>query len=123
MAAAADARPDRVHDKGGIMSNIKSILAAGMLAAALAACSGTPTRESTGEFLDDAAITAKVKTALVEDKQVKASDVAVNTFRGTVELSGFADNPGEIDRAVEIARRIAGVKAVRNDIGLKTSSN
>jgi len=80
----------------------------------LAACGGSPTKESTGEFIDDAAITTKVKTAFVEDKAVKAANVKVETFKGTVQLSGFAESGKEIDRAAEIASKVPGVKSVRN---------
>lgn len=103
------------------MSNIRLTGAALLAAALLAACGGTPSRESTGEYIDDTAITAKVKAALVADNSVKASNVSVETFKGTVQLSGFADNTAEIARAVEIASKVAGVRAVQNDIKLKTS--
>lgn len=86
---------------------------------ALTACSGSPTRESTGEYIDDSVITTKVKAAFVEDKTVNALDIKVVTFKGAVQLSGFANNPQEIDRAVEIARGVKGVTAVKNDIRLK----
>lgn len=86
---------------------------------ALTACSGTPTRESTGQYLDDSVITTKVKAAFVEDKAVNALDIKVVTFKGTVQLSGFANNPQEIDRAVALARNVQGVTSVKNDIRLK----
>lgn len=101
------------------MRNAKSTFAAALVAAMIAACGSTPTRESTGEYIDDAAITTKVKAAFVEDKQVKALDVKVDTFKGTVQLSGFADSDAEIRRAVQIASTVVGVKSVRNDIQLK----
>ena len=101
------------------MPNTKSALTAALLAALLAACSGSPTRESTGEFIDDTAITTKVKAAFVEDKEVKATSVKVETFKGNVQLSGFADSPAEIDRAVQVASQVPGVRTVRNDIRLK----
>lgn len=82
----------------------------------LLGCAGTSTQESTGEYLDDSAITAKVKSAFVSDKQVSALDIKVSTFKGVVQLSGFADSQQEIDRAVELARKVPGVKSVKNDI-------
>lgn len=75
--------------------------------------------KSAGEYIDDAAITVKVKTKFVEDKTVKANDIKVKTYKGSVQLSGFADNPDEIDRAVRLAGEVAGVKSVQNDIRLK----
>lgn len=92
-----------------------------MLATAVGACSAGPTKESTGEYLDDSVITTKVKSAFVADKTVKAMDIKVETFKGVVQLSGFANTQTEIDRAVEVARGVKGVAAVRNDIRLKAS--
>jgi len=88
---------------------------------ALTACGGTPTRESTGEYLDDTTITTKVKAAFVEDKTVSALNIKVETFKGKVQLSGFADNQQEIQRATELARRVRGVESVKNDIRLKSN--
>ena len=87
----------------------------------LAACSATPTRESTGQFVDDATITTKVKSAFVADKTVSAMDVKVETFKGTVQLSGFAKTQAEINQAVSIARGVTGVQSVKNDILLKAA--
>jgi osmotically-inducible protein OsmY len=89
------------------------------LVTTLTACSGTPTRESTGEYIDDSVITTKVKTAFVEDKAVSALNIKVVTFKGAVQLSGFANNPQEVNRAVEIARNVKGVTSVDNDIRVK----
>jgi osmotically-inducible protein OsmY len=90
-----------------------------MLVMVLAGCASTATQESTGEYVDDATITSKVKAAFVPDKQVSALDIHVTTYRGVVQLSGFADNPEEIQRATELARNVKGVKAVKNDVQLK----
>lgn len=104
------------------MLNGKSRLAALLLTVAVAACSGGPAKESTGEYIDDSTITTKVKTAFVNDKTVDAMDVKVETFKGTVQLSGFADSTAEIERAGQIAAKVGGVKAVRNDIRLKAKT-
>lgn len=103
------------------MLNSKSRFAAVLLAVAVTACGGSPTKESTGQYIDDSTITTKVKAAFVSDKTVDAMDVKVETFKGTVQLSGFADSSAEIERAAQIAAKVAGVKAVRNDIRLKPS--
>lgn len=87
-----------------------------LLASLLFGCAGTSTQESTGEYLDDSAITAKVKSEFVADKQVSALDIQVSTFKGVVQLSGFAPSQQEIDRAVQLARKVPGVKSVKNDI-------
>lgn len=84
-----------------------------------AGCAGTATKESTGEFVDDAAITTKVKAALIKDEVVKARDVNVETFKGRVQLSGFVENAAQKTRAGEIAGGIAGVLDVKNNITVK----
>jgi hyperosmotically inducible protein len=85
----------------------------------LAACAATPTDESTGEYADDAAITAKVKTALLQDPEVSGLAINVDTFKGTVQLSGFANSKREKQRAETLARSVAGVQSVQNSIRLK----
>lgn len=84
-----------------------------------AGCAGTSTRESTGEYVDDAAVTAKVKAAFVKDPIVKALQVKVDTFKGVVQLSGFVDTPDQKARAEEIARSTPGVQSVTNQISVK----
>jgi hyperosmotically inducible protein len=87
------------------------------------ACSSTATRQSTGEYIDDAAITAKVKSAFVSDDSVRALDVKVDTFRGVVQLSGFVDSAAQKSRAEQIARTTNGVRDVTNNIQLKVDQN
>lgn len=87
----------------------------------LAACSATDSTRSTGEYTDDTAITARVKLAFVNDEQVSALDVQVETFRGIVQLSGFTDSNDLANRAATIARGVEGVKDVRNDIRIRAS--
>lgn len=82
-------------------------------------CTGTSTRESTGEYIDNSAITARVKSALAADELVKARQINVDTFRGTVQLSGFVDTSAEKARAGGIAANIAGVKSVVNNLEVK----
>jgi len=82
-------------------------------------CAGSATQESTGEYFDDTWITTKVKAALVEDSDVKAREVNVETFKGVVQLSGFVESQAAMDQAVVIARRIEGVVSVRNDMAIK----
>lgn len=95
-------------------------LAIAILAAALTACSSSPTQKTAGEYLDDAAMTTRIKSKFVGDEQVSALDVGVKTYKGNVELTGYADNPQEIQRAVELARATPGVRSVHNDIRLKS---
>jgi hyperosmotically inducible protein len=83
-----------------------------------AGCSSSAEHRSTGAFIDDSAITAKVKGAFVQDDVVKAMDVKVVTYNGTVQLSGFVSNAEQRTRAEQIARGIAGVRDVTNNIQL-----
>ncbi len=86
------------------------------LLAALAAYAEEPVKRSTGRYIDDKVITARVKAALVEDPGVKALQIKVETYEGVVQLSGFVDNPDQITRAADIAKGIEGVKSVKNDL-------
>ena len=92
----------------------QSVLATSLLVS-LAACAPTPTREGTGEYIDDSVITGKVKAAFAADPTVKATQVQGETFKGTVQLSGFVDSRESAQKAVEIARGVKGVKSVKND--------
>ena len=85
----------------------------------LGGCAGSAKQESTGEFVDDTVITAKVKTAFVEDKEVSARHISVETFKGVVQLTGFVKDAHESWKAAQLARNVKGVKAVRNDISVK----
>lgn len=87
--------------------------------ALFAGCAATNTRESTGGYIDDSAITAKVKGELVHDPITKAREISVETFKGEVQLSGFVSTDQEKDRAGEIARAVDGVVSVRNNIIVK----
>ena len=87
-----------------------------IVALALGACSATRTQESAGEVVDDSVLTAKVKTALIEDPVTKAGQIEVETYRGVVQLAGVVDSQESKARAVELARAVSGVKEVRNDL-------
>jgi len=85
----------------------------------LTGCAGTATSESTGEDIDNTAITARIKKAFASDELVRARDVKVESFRGTVQLSGFVDTAEQKERAESLAKAIPGVKAVENNIIVK----
>ena len=104
----------------------RKLIAAGLAATALAglgACASSDeraTRRSGGEFTDDAALTAKVKTAIATDAGAKtAAAVNVETYRGVVQLTGFVDSEDQVTRAVSAAKKVQGVRSVKNDIRLK----
>jgi osmotically-inducible protein OsmY len=86
---------------------------------AIVGCAGDRSHRSTGEFVDDSAIANKVKTAFYADPEVKGTQVAVEVFKGVVQLSGFVDNAIQSQKAVQIAREVDGVKEVRNSMIVK----
>ncbi|QOY94717.1 BON domain-containing protein [Massilia sp. UMI-21] len=88
----------------------------GLVLAILTACAPSGTHRGTGQYIDDAAITTRVKTAFATDPQVKATEVQVETFKGTVQLSGFVDSAESAARAAQIARDVPGVQEVRNSM-------
>jgi hyperosmotically inducible protein len=74
---------------------------------------------SAGDVVDDSAITASVKTALIGDELTKGSQINVETRDGVVQLAGFVNTDAERDRATQVARDVTGVKDVRNDLEIK----
>jgi len=96
-----------------------STLFTSLLVASLVACAPTPKQEGTGEYIDDSLITGKIKAALVADPELKASEINVETYKGTVQLSGFVGKPEDIPKAVQLARDVKGVKSVKNDMVVK----
>jgi osmotically-inducible protein OsmY len=84
-----------------------------------AGCASTAKTEGTGEYVDDSIVTTKVKAALVQDDNVSAAEVNVETFKGVVQLSGFVKSRAAMNRAIEVARGVSGVKSVKNAMQLK----
>lgn len=102
--------------------NTRHVFAAGFTALALlatAGCAVTRGQESVGAYVDDATITAHVKSRFVENKDVDAASIRVETLNGTVMLSGFAKNAIEKTTAETIARKVEGVKGVKNEIAVR----
>ena len=81
--------------------------------------SSAPTHESTGQYIDSSGITMKVKAQLLADDNVKSFPITVNTYKSTVQLSGFVDNYAQKARAGQIARSVEGVTAVDNQLRIK----
>jgi hypothetical protein len=80
---------------------------------------GTDEHRSAGVVMDDTVISTKVKAALIAEPNLKAGDVNVDTHEGQVMLSGYLDSQDQIDRAVQIARGVEGVKNVDNKLSLR----
>ena len=101
------------------LSNRIAAFGGAILLASMFGCGSSPTRESTGEYVDDTVITTKVKAAVFGEPTLKSSEINVETFKGTVQLTGFVSSRADINKAVDLARGIQGVKSVRNDMHLK----
>jgi hyperosmotically inducible periplasmic protein len=82
-------------------------------------CAVTRGQETVGAYVDDASITTAVKARFVDNKDVDAISIKVETLNGTVMLSGFAKNATEKSTAEAIARKVEGVKSVRNEIAVR----
>jgi osmotically-inducible protein OsmY len=90
-----------------------------MLITTFVACASTPKQESTGDYVDDSVITAKVKSMLAGDDFLKSFQIGVETRKGVVQLSGFVDSQKAKDNAGEITRSVNGVASVKNDLIVK----
>lgn len=101
---------------------IRTTLAAALTAAALLTMSGcavTRGQETVGAYVDDTAITTSVKARFVDNPDVDATSIRVETLNGTVMLSGFAKSATEKNTAENIARAVNGVRAVRNELAIR----
>jgi len=114
-------KEQRTRHRVTLGTGVLAVLLAGAMGT-FTACASTPTSESTGGYIDDSAITAKVKADLAGDKNVSALDVHVRTYKGVVDLNGFANTPDEITEAGRVASRVAGVVSVHNNLILKQAA-
>ena len=90
-----------------------------MFVATFMACASTSKQESTGEYVDDSVITTKVKSLLAADDFLKSFQIGVETYKGTVQLSGFVNSQNAVNKAVEITRSVKGVRSVKNNLIVK----
>ena len=86
---------------------------------AFTACAETSTNQSTGAYVDDSAITGKVKTAILTDPALNVMQIDVTTYQNVVQLSGFVDTPQMVERAGSVAKQVNGVTSVKNDLIVK----
>jgi hyperosmotically inducible protein len=82
-------------------------------------CASSQKQEGTGEYVDDSVLTSKVKAAIFSESTLKSAEINVETFKGTVQLSGFVSSEAAANKAVEVARAVKGVKSVKNDMRIK----
>lgn len=100
------------------MKWINTLFAALMLTA-IVGCASTAKKEGTTEYISDSAITTKVKAAILAEPGLKSAEINVETFKGTVQLSGFVREKADIAQAGNVARGVKGVQAVKNDLRQK----
>ena len=98
---------------------VLSFLVCIVLVTAFLGCASTQKKEGTGEYIDDSAITTKVKSAILGDSALKVFQINVETFKGEVQLSGFVDSAEMKTKAGEVARGVGGVKSVKNNLIVK----
>jgi osmotically-inducible protein OsmY len=104
------------------MLNKRSVLNAAFaafLAFSVVACAGTSTSESAGEYIDDAVISNTVRSQVIGDKDLKLTQIDVETYKGVVQLSGFVDSQAAKSRAGWVAGGVNGVKQVHNNLIVK----
>jgi osmotically-inducible protein OsmY len=89
---------------------------------AMVGCNSTPSQQSTGQAIDDGVVTAKVKAKLIEDPVTKAHQINVETFKGTVQLSGFVESDQARTRALALAKDVDGVKNVKDALEVRKST-
>ena len=103
------------------MTSLKRFFGIFIAASALfaAGCASTATHESTGQVIDDSAITTKVKKAIFDEPSLKVTQISVETYKSVVQLSGFVDTSAQMGTATSVARSVPGVVSVKNDLRLK----
>jgi hyperosmotically inducible protein len=101
------------------LSKFLSTLFLAVMLVSVVGCAATSKQEGTGEYIDDSAITTKVKAAIFNEPTLKVAEINVETFKGVVQLSGFVSSQTAVNKAVEVARGVSGVKSVKNDMRIK----
>lgn len=102
-----------------IKDKVLRLFAGFMLVAAIVGCQSTATQRTTGETVDDVTLTTRVKTNIIQDQQLSAFNIDVDTYRGVVQLNGFVDSEESARKAVEIASNTEGVESVKNNLQVK----
>jgi len=103
-----------------IFVKARKVLCLSVIAIALTGCAAFSGRETAGEYIDDASITASVKSKILQDPHLKMFQIHVETFKNQVQLSGFVDSSEEIAKAGQIARNVEGVQDVKNNLVVRS---
>lgn len=95
---------------------LSTLAVAAILSGGLVACSAIEGRQTAGEYIDDSAITAQVKSKIVAEPSLSAMQINVETMQGVVQLSGFVDQASDKTLAARTAASVNGVRSVKNNI-------
>ena len=82
-------------------------------------CAASDKQQTVGAYIDDATITTRVKATILDEPELRFTEISVETFDGVVQLSGFVSSETEINRAVRVTQNVEGVKSVKNDMQVK----
>ncbi len=102
-----------------IIRNMLTVIVAAAALLTTTGCAVSRGQETVGAYVDDATITTQVKGRLFENPDVAGSSISVETLNGVVMLSGFAKNANEKATAESIARKVSGVKSIKNEIAVR----
>lgn len=101
------------------IDKLRSQIFSSLLLIILTGCAAVTGRETAGEYVDDSAITASVKAVILKEPSLHVYQIHVETFKDVVQLSGFVDTYQQVLKAGEVARRVQGVRAVKNDLKVR----
>jgi hyperosmotically inducible periplasmic protein len=103
------------------MQNSTKLVALSAITLLASGCNLMKGKETTGQYVDDATLSTRAKTALVKDSTVSATDFSIDVYKGNVTLSGVAKNASEVNRAIDDIKRVDGVVSVKNATRLATA--
>lgn len=109
--------------KVGTPARLVSGAILGVVLVLSAGCASTGSKETTGQYFNDSAITSKIKARILEDQALQGFQIKVDTYRGHVILSGFVDRASQVRQAVRLARNTPGVVSVRDDLVVKNTES
>jgi osmotically-inducible protein OsmY len=118
-ACVKDAKAEQTRAKTAAAAERKAVSDGKPAAVKETAAAPASKKEVVVEYVDDSVITAKVKAAVLEESSLKSAEINVETSKGRVQLSGFVRSRADINKAVEVAKRVKGVREVKNDMILK----
>lgn len=102
-----------------ILQRVCVLLMTSVVSLGLLGCSEAPQQESTGQYLDNSGLTTKIKASILKNYPALYTKVSVESYKGTVQLSGFVDSKEELNKVVSLVSHTSGVVNVKNDLHVK----